>query len=155
MPPTGILAGPLVGRPVDFEPFGEAKSLLEFYTVSRDWFGGERGIRRIEYVLRFEQDAEGATLVRLVTENLLSPTVAEPVEETLCRGIVGLDIAYSDGSEWLSHWDSTVREHRLPAAIKFDLTVLAAPSEVGEPPGLYRAERLFLLPAGTKQGLVQ
>lgn len=146
LPPTGTLAGPMVGYAMGSPGF-EADS-VEFYCIGRDRAVESEfseGFRRIELVLK--TDGQTPTLVRRVTRNLLAPAVPEPEEEVLSTEIVGFSVRFYDGTSWYTEWDSTLREDTLPAAVEITLRKPAARESERTTP--YSITRIIPLPCAT------
>ncbi len=150
MPPTGILAGPFHGTEGGEADavYDSTETILRFYTVNQDALGGGHGIRRVQYAL--VSSGHGLSLVRTITDDLLSPVIPPPLEELVCSGVLRLDLAYFDGVRWDTSWDSIARGDRLPAVILVDLTIRGSFGEDAPESGseaVYRARRKLALPA--------
>lgn len=147
MPPTGTLAGALIGEDdgrVDTVTFTTANAQLPTDDRLSDLINVRLGL------LEDTDNEASLMLVREVTVNLLSPTTQEPRVQVLARGLSGWDVSYSDGSDWLDDWDSTQHEDTLPLAVKVTLyraePVLASSLSVGEA----SVSVIVLLPAGER-----
>ena len=149
LPPTGILAGECIGTDEVSETGEDLDSLVLYVRAARGGLlGSPAGTVRVELALSDPEGQEGhRKLVRRMTANLLAPEEPEPVEEVLCRGVVALDLWYSDGTSWLETWDSPSMDNSLPVAVEVTLTL--AP-EAGAPEGAegYAATRVFAIPCG-------
>lgn len=151
MPPTGILAGPFHGGKGGWEAGDVSyttETVLAFHTVNQDALGGGHGIRRVKYVL-VGSDRD-YSLVRTITDDLLAPVVPSPLQEVVCKGVLSLDLAYFDGDQWDTSWDSTVRGDRLPAVVLVDITIRGSLEEQAAESGsepIYRARRKLVVPA--------
>jgi type II secretory pathway pseudopilin PulG len=87
----------------------------------------ESDMQNVEYTLVADPVAGDMNLVRRVTRNLLS-TVDPVAEETIiCRHAASFDVAFYDGSGWLTEWDSTQNDNQLPVAIHIMLQVQRQP----------------------------
>jgi len=148
LPPTGILAGGFVSEDAEAEGSSEDADTLVFFSAVEDAGQAGTGIRKIEFALTSDQDAQGNLLVRRVTANLLAPTVPEPVEEVLCRNVKSLNMRHFDGLAWQDAWDSTTRDNTLPLAV--EVTINIQDSDVRQDADEGHAfTRVFLLPCGT------
>ncbi len=117
LPPTGTLAGPMVGYAMG-TPGREADS-IDFYCIGRDRGAVDpfsEGFRRVQLVLR--TDGVQPVLVRRVTRNLLAPVAAQPTDEVLATDLIGFSVRFFDGSLWHDEWDSTLQSDALPVAIE-------------------------------------
>ena len=121
---------------------------LVFYTTAsgpRHAYGdGE--IKRVELVVLTPDGSNDRVLVRRVISNLLSPSsiALNPDDEVLCRGVIGFNLRYYDGSSWLDNWDSTQQSGELPAAVEVTIG-LQRPDPAGTMRTL-RYARVFALP---------
>jgi type II secretion system protein J len=143
LPPTGTLAGPMVGYAMGSPGF-ETDS-VNFYCLGRDRAGVSalsEGFRRIELVLK--TDGQTPTLVRRVTRNLLAPAVPEPQDEVLSTEITGFSVRFFDGTSWYDEWDSTLQEDSLPIAVEVTLRKPAARESDRTAP--YSITRILPLP---------
>lgn len=148
LPPRGILAADFVG--VDgITDDGEDGDTLVFHSSAHVPEEGERAcdVRKTELAIESLDDGTQRALLRKITTNLLAPTVPEPREEVLCRGIRGFNVRYFDGAEWLDSWDSTAQDDVLPSAVEVTLHV-DVPGRDPSPSGGYQFTRVFLLQCG-------
>jgi len=122
-PAKGILAGAFVGTDGVMEGSSGDGDTLAFYSVADDPERKKAGIRKIELMLETVEGEAGVSLVRAVTENLLAPQTPDPVKETICRKVAGLNLRYYDGASWQDAWDSTTMNNALPLAVEMTLTV--------------------------------
>jgi type II secretion system protein J len=123
LPPTGVLAGEFIGTDEVSDRTGDDADAVLFYAVIEDAGRINPGISMIEFVLEEDDDGEDYVLIRRVTDNLLAPTTQDPVEETLCRNVLALNVRYFDGSDWLDAWDSTTVDNTLPLAVEVTIAV--------------------------------
>jgi prepilin-type N-terminal cleavage/methylation domain-containing protein len=154
VPPT--LSGPFYGTAQSGGRDGALLSTVQFHTISRDHLPADvvnplaEGIRGIELGVR----SEGGTsvLVRRVTRNLLAPSLSQPQEEILCRGVRSFTLRYYDGSAWHEEWDSTLLGDALPFAVEVTLEIDKPASQTSSPwftdaqANAYRVVRVFPLP---------
>ena len=119
MVPNGILAGAFVGRSGG-GILGSGVDALEFYAAAMDIepCPGAGDIKKIEYSCELSADSAEMVLVRRITTNLLAPTVPEPGQEILCRGVRAFVLRYFDGSVWQENWDSGTQGNLLPKAVE-------------------------------------
>ena len=146
LPPTGILAGAFYGQDLTDSAGRDADALL-FYSsaLGPEAAEGTGDITRIELAFVSPPDATERVLVRRSTTNLLAPETVEPSEEILCRGVLGFNLRYFDGSDWQDSWDSSSQDNVLPLAVEVALEV-DRPTR-GEPVDSgYALSRVFLLP---------
>lgn len=136
LPPTGALAGTFVGT-VDS---------LDFYCTGPESKATVQGdCKHVQYaVVTDATNASRNDLVRYVTTNLLSPTLVDPAQETICRGVQSFSLSYFDGANWTDTWDSSQQNGTLPVAIQFTLVLL--PARPGEEP--LQTVRTIALPCG-------
>jgi type II secretion system protein J len=99
---------------------------LEFYTASgiiqtnQPW----GHLQKVRYYLQqpiYEgrsEMAEGYTLYREVTRNLLPATDSIVNPQAIANEIASLKFQYYDGEYWQETWDSTVDESKLPKAVR-------------------------------------
>ncbi|XOV73345.1 MAG: type II secretion system protein GspJ [Verrucomicrobiota bacterium] len=99
---------------------------LEFYTASgiiqtnQPW----GHLQKVRYYLQqpiYEgrsEMAEGYTLYREVTRNLLPTTDSIVNPQAIANEIASLKFQYYDGEYWQETWDSTVDESKLPKAVR-------------------------------------
>ena len=146
LPPTGIMAGEFNGQDAQDSEGRDADTLL-LHSSAHGPLQTERacGIRKIELALTSLPDGTQHVLVRRITTNLLAPETVEPEEETLCRGVLGFNLSYFDGSDWLDNWDSSSQGNLLPLAVEVTLEVERAVAEQPAASG-YRFSQVFLLP---------
>ena len=144
-PPTGILAGALIGTD-ETAATGRDADMLTLYSHAEGAGGDGAPVRMVALALAESEDGTDTLLVRRVTDNLLAPTAPEPDEETLCRGVASLNLRYFDGAVWSDSWDSGLVDNALPVAVEVGLELRAPDSEDGAagPAGT----RVFLLPCG-------
>jgi len=151
MQPDGILADEFLGE--DQSGQGSLDSdTVTLYVCSYQPCVGEvaSNIVKIEYVLEEDTELEQTVLKRLVTKNILSPREVTPQEEILCRGILGLDVKYYDGSSWIDKWDSSAQEDQLPWAVQVALTLNDEHYNRSSEAGLRVFTRTFMLPSANQ-----
>lgn len=147
-PPTGTIAGAFIGTndnafdTISFTttntflpPDGRLSDLINVNLLLMEDTGGE--------------DTRSMMLVREVTTNLLSTATTQPGAQVLARGITGLDLAYSDGADWLDDWDSTQHDNTLPLAVKVTLHH-PADDPTGYNDDDAQTSLIVMLPAGTR-----
>jgi len=128
-PPTGLLAGPMVG--VDsFLGSGASGDYLAYSTPSADAGTGtdaqtiEADYEQVVLFLAEDPDDVGYyMLIRAATRNPLVTTEQTGTQRILARRIVSMDLRYYDGSSWYAEWDSVEREDELPLAVELVLVV--------------------------------
>lgn len=128
-PPTGLLAGPMVG--VDsFTGTGASGDYLAYSTPSTDagtTTDAQAAAADYEQVVLFltedPDDAGYYMLVRAASRNPLVTTEQPGTQRVLARRIVSMDLRYYDGSSWFDAWDSAQREDELPLAVELVLVV--------------------------------
>jgi general secretion pathway protein J len=141
-PPTGVLAGAFIGE----DETEEGGDVVSFFAAGGAAAAERAGIRKIEIALRADERETGRKmLVRRVTANLLAPKTPEPAEEVLCRDVLGLNLRYFDGTDWVDSWDSTTRDNTLPFAVEATLRIRTAATRWAEA-GQYGLRRVFELP---------
>jgi general secretion pathway protein J len=142
--PTGLLAGEWVGEEASGEDGEPADSVL-FHALTGEQSGATppSPMRRVEFSLAADEEADRTVLLRRSTFNLLAPEEPEPVEQVMCRGVRSFDLAYYDGHGWRDSWDSTTAGDVLPLAVRVKLVL-----EVGEREEGYEVSRVFALPCG-------
>jgi len=147
--PKGILAGVFVGEQ-GTSASGHPADSLTLHCTTPEWqpAEGTGDIRMVELVCGHAEDGAGLVLVRRVTTNLLGPTVGEPDEEVLCRGVSTFALRYFDGLDWLDNWDSATQDNRLPAAVEVTLELEPDRPTQDEAVG-YRTSRVFLVPCSS------
>lgn len=138
--PPGVTTGALAGTFI-----GEIES-LEFYCTGPESKASVQGdCSRVEYaVVVNETNASQNDLIRYVTTNLLSPTLLDPTEERICRGVETFTLSYFDGANWNDTWDSSQHNNTLPVAI--ELTLVLAPARPDADP--VQTVRTIALPCG-------
>ncbi len=118
VPPNGILAGPLLAEAV--EVGDQRTDTLEFVAAigGAAWEQVGPELAKINYYL-LERDTPGEyDLIRTEESNLLAVEIEEPEEIVLLRGVVGFELNFHDGTDWVTGWDSTVQENQLPVAVQ-------------------------------------
>lgn len=151
LPPTGILAGAMVGADAsDVE--GYPTDQLTYVTHHAAWPTDARtdrlgDLRSVELRLVTPDRTAGVTeqeqgrhLVREVRTNLLAQTEPQPERQVLARRVVSLEIRYFDGEEWHDTWDSAQGNDTLPSSVAVTLQML--PPEI--PPGVRDLEDVLL-----------
>ncbi len=90
--------------------------------------------QRVAYYLTdAEVGSNSKTLTRVVYRNLLPVQEDTPEETALLPGVAAATVLFYDGSGWTDFWDSEVSQ-TLPAAVKFSLTMAAAPGSPAPAP---------------------
>lgn len=120
------------GRPSDTLTF--VSSALAIPT------GRDRGdLHEIELALLAvdDQDANRGPyhLVQRVNDELVrgdQALVAEPITQTLLRGVAGLSLRYHDGSGWVDTWNETERRSELPRAVELVIELPAPEDEAAD-----------------------
>ena len=163
VPPPGpaedpvALAGPFIALPQSGGGRdGALLSSVQFHTISRDHLPAAvinplaEGIRLVELGVRSEAGTN--VLVRRVSRNLLAPSLPEPQEEILCRGVRSFTLRFYDGVSWHEEWDSTQLGDVLPMAVEVTLEIDKPASQTASPwftdaqANAYRVVRIFPLP---------
>jgi type II secretion system protein J len=121
-PPRGQLVGTFAGTSWQ-SGGGRDDDEISFYTNNPAPQGvlapGE--IKHVQLKLLTEEATGRRVLARRVTSNLLSPTLLEPDDEVLCRGVASFDVIYYDGTQWWTSWDSSLEKDSLPIAVQVTL----------------------------------
>ena len=158
-PPSGLMAGPLVGE-AGYTTRGRHADAISFTTahvaLPTPSPGGD--LRRVELRLIDDpDDAEAMLLVRQVTTSLLAAVTPEPETQTLARGALALRLRYYDGVEWGDQWDSVDQGNLLPQAIALTLTLRPGRDRARQTSGpwlddedLLTMTRLVMLPAAVR-----
>jgi len=127
---TGKLRGDFMGS--DGTDNNHDSDDLNFYTTAdaaeHESANGE--VKQVEFLITTPQNSNERALVRRVTRNLLSALVPTPDEEVLCRGVVGFNLRYYDGTTWQDTWDSTAVNNALPTAVEVTIE-LERPNTIG------------------------
>ncbi len=90
--------------------------------------------QRVAYYLTdAEAGSNTKTLTRVVYRNLLPVQEDTPEETPLLPGVAAASVLYYDGAGWTDFWDSEVSQ-TLPTAVKFSLTMAAAPGSPAPAP---------------------
>jgi type II secretion system protein J len=147
-PPTGTMAGAFIGE--DDNTFDTVSFTTTNTYLPPD--GRLSDLINVSLLLLDDQDSDDSRsmmLVREVTTNLLSATTTEPQVQVLARGITGIDLAYSDGADWLDDWDSTQHDNTLPLAVKVTL-YHPAESKAEYDREETQTALIVMLPAGTR-----
>lgn len=147
-PPTGTMAGAFIGEDdntIDTVSFTTTNA----YLPPNDRLSDLINVNLLLIEDVYSEDSRSMMLVREITTNLLSATTTEPQIQVLARGITGMDLAYSDGADWLDDWDSTQHDNTLPLAVKITLY------HATDDPIAYNSEDeqislIVMLPAGTR-----
>lgn len=149
--PRGVLAGSFFGEDGTDGIGRECDSLLLYCTTPRARQAeGTGDVRMIELVCEPEEDGTGMVLLRRTTVNLLAPTINEPAEEVLCRGVHAFGLRYFDGVDWQDSWDSGARDNTLPSAVEVTLELEAEGDQRTEmDAGGYWTSRVFLIPCSS------
>lgn len=149
LPPTGILAGAFYGQDAEDSAGRDADTLL-FHSTAQgpEETQGSRNITRIELTFVSPPAAAERVLVRRITTNLLAPETVEPAQEILCRGVLGFNLRYFNGSDWQDTWDSSLQDNALPLAVEVVLEVDRPTQEQTAESG-YQLSRVFLVPCST------
>jgi len=136
--PGGTLAGDFVGTDQtgsDTEDY----DILSMFTTSARTSDEQSGsnVIKVEYLLEQEDVTEDngevtditddeedpVVLKRNTTTNLLATITAEASTEVVARDIIGINLRYYDGADWLDVWDSSQNDDSLPQAVEVSLTV--------------------------------
>jgi hypothetical protein len=140
-PPRGKLAGAFIGMSWQ-SGGGRDDDELSFYSNNPAPQGvfapGE--IKHVQLKLLTEEATGRRVLARRVTSNLLSPTILEPDDEVLCRGVASFDVIYYDGYQWWTSWDSSTEKNALPIAVQ--ITLELDPPTMGRNANNVRGPRL-------------
>lgn len=141
MIPNGILAGGFVGQ--SKAASGSAADTLSFYASAMDIEPrpGVGDVKKIEYSCEPGADSNEAVLVRRITTNLLAPTVPQPAQEIVCRGVRTFTLRYFDGANWQDNWDSGAQGNILPAAVEVTMEF-----QGGSGRAACQVSRIFLIP---------
>ena len=119
-----ILAGPFLGED-DRTGSNVDTDVVTFFSSHHEINGDEEriscGVGLIEFSLVEPENKDTYTLVRNVTDNILTEDEQEPVEEVLCRNVRSLNFRYYDGLRWYEEWDSTEQLDALPMAVEVTL----------------------------------
>jgi len=156
LPPTGVLAGPMVGEnDATGSSRGDADRLV-FHTATGEMGAGACDVHKVEFaVTPSADDSDPSALVRRVTRNLLAPAVPDPDEEVLCRSVRAFNLRYFDGADWLDAWDSAQQSNALPVAVEVTV-VIDRPAAGVDQADTYEQVRVFLFPCyqapGGQQG---
>lgn len=143
-PPTGLVAGPMIG--VDsFLASGAEGDYLAYstpYTAANtltdaDADAAAAGADYEQVVLFLAEDADDPgyyKLVRAATRNPLVTAEQPGTQRVLARRIVSMNLNYYDGSSWYAEWDSAQREDELPLAVELVLVVQPPRRDTGREP---------------------
>ncbi|HEX7009440.1 MAG TPA: type II secretion system protein GspJ, partial [Phycisphaeraceae bacterium] len=145
MPPSGLLAGQFLGESslaadgnqADWMRFVTCTAVADITYEGVDLTGSDAavvrdqpinsGLEQVEYALVEDASTGQRNLVRRVTRNLLAQEQPQPEETIIASGVRAMRLRYFDGSSWLTRWDSTTQDNRLPLAVELALLL--------EPPG--------------------
>jgi hypothetical protein len=146
--PNGLLAGPFTGGKASVG-FASQGDTLSFYAAATDIEAdtGVGDIKMVEFFCQPADDSSGNVIVRQVTTNLLALRTAEPIQETICRGVKAFTLRYFDGSAWQDVWDSTTQGNVLPTAVEVTIE-LNEPAISSRGDAGYRMTRVLLIPCG-------
>ncbi|MFW6059136.1 MAG: type II secretion system protein GspJ [Phycisphaeraceae bacterium] len=126
LPPTGILAGAIVGT--DATGPGDAPAdELTYVTNNATMPTGEELADLVSVTLHLvDSDAPraGRRLVRDVNPNLFAQTEPPRTRQVLAERVASMNIRYFDGSAWHDTWESAEQNDTQPAAVALTLTVL-------------------------------
>ena len=158
-PPTGTLAGPMVGED-EMGSSGYAADILTYTTASVQLQGPDALADLRNVTLRLIDDPDDPRyklLVREVTDHLLASVEPTPHVQVIARRCLSLDTRYYDGSDWLNDWDSIDQEDALPLAIEIRVVIDPARSsgpadDIGTPvdeDDLLSVVEIVMLPAAT------
>lgn len=101
---------------------------IRFFTVSRRVVREgqpESDVREVAFFLSEPVDGEPPALLRRTDPTFNGEEDAGGVIERVAGNVVGMDIAYFTGRDWLDEWDPTSRSW--PVAIRVRLTVIVDP----------------------------
>lgn len=153
-PAGGRISGVFKGED-DAGPGNQDADLMSYITANPGLRSEQdlADLRQVQLrLLQSQEDSDHYVLARLVTGNLLARSTPEPTVQVLARRVVSLSLQYFDGGEWLSEWDSTLRENELPIAVQVVLVV--APqlsrqprSEQEKQSSYFTISQVFRLPA--------
>lgn len=116
-PPGGLLSGTFLAE--TRESGGTRLDTLSFVTG----IGGTTPLATagslvgVNYELIASEAPGHFDLVRTEERNLLALEADEPLELVLLRDVSAFSVSCYDGSDWIDGWDSSARDHGLPAAI--------------------------------------
>ncbi len=145
---TGRLCGDFIGSDSVGDNNKDSDDLNFFTTAEATLHPSANGeVKNVELLVVNQNNSAEQVLVRRVTRNLLSALVPTPDEEVLCRGVVGFNVRYYDGTTWNDAWDSTVVNNALPTAVEVMLE-LERPNTLG---GVqtFRFTRVFIMSCAT------
>ena len=122
LPPRGKLANAFAGTRWQ-SGGGMDDDEVSFYSANPAPQGvyAPAEVKHVQLKLLTDQATGRRVLARRVTSNLLSPTLLEPDDEVLCRGVASFDIIYFDGLQWWTSWDSSREKDSLPVAVQVTL----------------------------------
>jgi len=124
-PPTGTLAGPMVGED-ETDASGRDSDVLTYTTAAAQLPSPDELADLRNITLRLVDDPDAPPyrmLIREVTTQLLAAVEPEAHTQIIARRCVSLNARYFDGSDWQSDWDSIDQEDTLPQAIEITLAI--------------------------------
>ena len=151
--PSGELAGDFIGENSSGR-FSLNEDSLSFYTCDYQPQEDEisSNVINIQFALEDDYDTEEVVLKRFVTKNVLSSSDPDVEEEVICRDVLGFDIMYYDGSDWVDEWDTSDEdESDLPWAVKVTITLLDNESRFADEDNFRHFTRIFLLPFSNQE----
>lgn len=159
LPPTGLLAAEFVGEDSAGD-MGRPADVLVMHCASQVAREGEAtcDVRRVELSCERLEDSDERTgaIVRRVTTRLLAAETPDPVEDVLCRNVLGFNLRYFDGASWLDSWDSTTQGDEIPPAVEVTLE-MGSILEGGSTRVDYKVVRVLRVltqgPSATQEGM--
>jgi type II secretory pathway component PulJ len=118
VPPSELLAGAFTAIA---EESGEGRQDdIEWVTAvgARGPERPEGDLVRVHYYLSENGDGDMRQLVRTENRHLLAVAAEEPEEVVVLEDVVSFEADWYDGESWVTGWDSTVQENRLPQAAR-------------------------------------
>jgi type II secretion system protein J len=151
--PGGQLAGNFEGT-TGADDRGHEADDIDFYatTDSPQHQDANGEIKNIEITVITPQNSSDHVLVRRVTRNLLSlNSTASPDPEFICGHVNSFTVAYYDGTDWETSWDSTAEDNTLPVAIQVTLNIDRDDAALSGGVQTTSYTRVFPLPCSTAE----